>query len=83
MKKVPDVSVHSTKTELLLVYLCQKAPAKKKLFKFVSLYIQMVILALILKRARIKALVKDKRSTEEAFGSYVEVKLPYLFAAAL
>ncbi|WVZ57254.1 hypothetical protein U9M48_007659 [Paspalum notatum var. saurae] len=33
---------------------------------------QMVILALILKRARIKALVKDKRSTEEAFGSYVE-----------
>ncbi|TVU46596.1 hypothetical protein EJB05_06139, partial [Eragrostis curvula] len=33
---------------------------------------QMVILALILKRARIKALVKDKRSTEEAFGTYVE-----------
>ncbi|CAL4923112.1 unnamed protein product [Urochloa decumbens] len=33
---------------------------------------QLVILALILKRARIKALVKDKRSTEEAFGTYVE-----------
>jgi hypothetical protein len=33
----------------------------------------MVILSLILKRARIKALVKDKRSTEEAFGTYVEV----------
>ncbi|XP_062211512.1 uncharacterized protein LOC133912675 isoform X2 [Phragmites australis] len=33
---------------------------------------QMVILALILKRTRIKALVKDKRSTEEAFGTYVE-----------
>ncbi|KAF8728956.1 hypothetical protein HU200_018257 [Digitaria exilis] len=33
---------------------------------------QMVILALILKRARIKAVVKDKRSTEEAFGTYVE-----------
>ncbi|KAF0922304.1 hypothetical protein E2562_031798 [Oryza meyeriana var. granulata] len=33
---------------------------------------QMVILSLILKRARIKALVKDKRSTEEAFGTYVE-----------
>jgi len=35
----------------------------------------MVILALILKRARVKALVKDKRSTEEAFGTYVEVIL--------
>uniref|UniRef100_A0A0E0KEY6 NAD(P)-binding domain-containing protein n=1 Tax=Oryza punctata TaxID=4537 RepID=A0A0E0KEY6_ORYPU len=33
---------------------------------------QMVILSLILKRARIKALVKDRRSTEEAFGTYVE-----------
>ncbi|XP_066378803.1 uncharacterized protein [Miscanthus floridulus] len=33
---------------------------------------QMVILALILKRARTKALVKDKRTTEEAFGTYVE-----------
>uniref|UniRef100_N1R4M3 NAD(P)-binding domain-containing protein n=1 Tax=Aegilops tauschii TaxID=37682 RepID=N1R4M3_AEGTA len=33
---------------------------------------QMVILSLILKRARIKALVKDKRSTGEAFGTYVE-----------
>ncbi|KAL5219246.1 hypothetical protein ABZP36_019930 [Zizania latifolia] len=33
---------------------------------------QMVILSLILKRARIKAFVKDKRSTEEAFGTYVE-----------
>lgn len=33
---------------------------------------QMVILLLILKRTRIKALVKDKRSTEEAFGTYVE-----------
>jgi uncharacterized protein YbjT (DUF2867 family) len=32
----------------------------------------MVILSLILKRARIKALVKDRRSTEEAFGTYVE-----------
>ncbi|XP_066378791.1 sanguinarine reductase-like isoform X6 [Miscanthus floridulus] len=33
---------------------------------------EMVILALILKRARTKALVKDKRTTEEAFGTYVE-----------
>jgi len=35
----------------------------------------MVILALILKRAKTKALVKDKRTTEEAFGTYVEVTL--------
>ncbi|OQU92406.1 hypothetical protein SORBI_3001G340600 [Sorghum bicolor] len=34
--------------------------------------LKMVILALILKRARTKALVKDKRTTEEAFGTYVE-----------
>uniref|UniRef100_A0A0D9VV65 NAD(P)-binding domain-containing protein n=1 Tax=Leersia perrieri TaxID=77586 RepID=A0A0D9VV65_9ORYZ len=33
---------------------------------------KMVMLSLILKRARIKALVKDRRSTEEAFGTYVE-----------
>lgn len=34
---------------------------------------QMVILSLILKRARIKALVKDKKASVDAFGSYVEV----------
>ncbi|XVF25201.1 hypothetical protein REPUB_Repub13aG0192900 [Reevesia pubescens] len=33
---------------------------------------QMVILSLIIKRTRIKALVKDKRSANEAFGTYVE-----------
>nr|XP_016441201.1 PREDICTED: uncharacterized protein LOC107766837 isoform X2 [Nicotiana tabacum] len=33
---------------------------------------QMVILSLIIKRARIKALVKDKRVAMEAFGTYVE-----------
>lgn len=33
----------------------------------------MVILSLIVKRARIKALVKDKRAALEAFGTYVEV----------
>lgn len=33
---------------------------------------QMVILSLIVKKARIKALVKDKRVALEAFGSYVE-----------
>ncbi|CAL8131272.1 unnamed protein product [Prunus armeniaca] len=33
---------------------------------------QMVILSLIVKRARIKALVKDKRAALEAFGTYVE-----------
>lgn len=45
------------------------------LIQVAFLLFQLVILALILKRARIKALVKDKRSTEEAFGTYVEVKL--------
>lgn len=44
-------------------------------FQLICSYFQMVILSLILKRARIKALVKDKRSTEEAFGTYVEVTL--------
>lgn len=34
---------------------------------------QMVILSLIVKRARVKALVKDKRTAMEAFGTYVEV----------
>ncbi|KAJ3672520.1 hypothetical protein LUZ60_007241 [Juncus effusus] len=34
--------------------------------------VQMVILSLIVKRARIKALVKDKRAALEAFGTYVE-----------
>ncbi|TYI81403.1 hypothetical protein E1A91_D05G151600v1 [Gossypium mustelinum] len=34
--------------------------------------IQMVILSLIVKRARVKALVKDKRLANEAFGTYVE-----------
>ncbi|RVW52065.1 hypothetical protein CK203_079599 [Vitis vinifera] len=34
---------------------------------------QMVILSLIVKRSRIKALVKDKRAAMEAFGTYVEV----------
>ncbi|KAL8153441.1 hypothetical protein V2J09_011201 [Rumex salicifolius] len=33
---------------------------------------QMVILSLIVKRARVKALVKDKRAAMEAFGNYVE-----------
>ncbi|XP_020219341.1 uncharacterized protein LOC109802397 isoform X1 [Cajanus cajan] len=33
---------------------------------------QMVILSLIVKKARVKALVKDKRVALEAFGSYVE-----------
>ncbi|KAJ8479250.1 hypothetical protein OPV22_022977 [Ensete ventricosum] len=33
---------------------------------------QMIILSLILKRARIKALVKDKRAALDAFGTYVE-----------
>ncbi|MED6106623.1 hypothetical protein PIB30_006251 [Stylosanthes scabra] len=33
---------------------------------------QMVILSLIVKRIRIKALVKDKRAALEAFGTYVE-----------
>lgn len=33
----------------------------------------MVILSLIVKRIRVKALVKDKRAAMEAFGTYVEV----------
>ncbi|XP_078429458.1 NAD(P)-binding Rossmann-fold superfamily protein isoform X1 [Wolffia australiana] len=33
---------------------------------------QMVILALIVNRARVKALVRDKQAAVEAFGSYVE-----------
>ena len=33
----------------------------------------MVILSLIVKRTRVKALVKDKQTALEAFGSYVEV----------
>lgn len=33
---------------------------------------QMVILSLIVKRARVKALVKDKKTATEAFGTYVE-----------
>ncbi|XP_055834753.1 uncharacterized protein LOC129903240 isoform X1 [Solanum dulcamara] len=33
---------------------------------------QMIILSLIIKRTRIKALVKDKRAAMEAFGTYVE-----------
>ncbi|ONK74988.1 uncharacterized protein A4U43_C03F12150 [Asparagus officinalis] len=33
---------------------------------------QMVILLLILRRARVKALVKDKRAATDAFGTYVE-----------
>lgn len=33
---------------------------------------QMVILSLIVKRARVKALVKDKRPAMESFGTYVE-----------
>ncbi|PSS18097.1 Sanguinarine reductase [Actinidia chinensis var. chinensis] len=33
---------------------------------------QMVILSLIVKRTRVKALVKDKRAAVEAFGTYVE-----------
>lgn len=34
---------------------------------------QMVILSLIVKKARVKALVKDKRVALGAFGNYVEV----------
>lgn len=34
----------------------------------------MVILSLIVKRARVKALVKDKRAAIESFGTYVEVR---------
>ena len=34
---------------------------------------QMVILSLIVKKARVKALVKDKKAALEAFGLYVEV----------
>lgn len=34
---------------------------------------QLVILSLIIKRTRIKALVEDKRAAMEAFGTYVEV----------
>jgi len=33
----------------------------------------MVILLLILRRARVKTLVKDKRAAIDAFGTYVEV----------
>ncbi|XP_057977714.1 uncharacterized protein LOC131164491 isoform X1 [Malania oleifera] len=33
---------------------------------------QMVVLSLIVKRIRVKALVKDKRAAVEAFGTYVE-----------
>jgi hypothetical protein len=33
----------------------------------------MVILSLIVKKTRVKALVKDKRAALEAFGTYVEV----------
>ncbi|GER45039.1 NAD(P)-binding Rossmann-fold superfamily protein [Striga asiatica] len=33
---------------------------------------QMIILSLIIKRVRVKALVKDKRVASEAFGTYVE-----------
>lgn len=47
---------------------------------FLSIYIffglslqQMIILSLIVKRARVKTLVKDKRAAMEAFGTYVEV----------
>ena len=43
----------------------------------------MVILSLIVKRTRVKALVKDKRAALEAFGTYVEVRVnpfvPYMF----
>lgn len=38
----------------------------------------MVILLLIVKRIRVKALVKDKRAAVEAFGTYVEVGLATL-----
>ncbi|XP_021902977.1 uncharacterized protein LOC110818402 isoform X2 [Carica papaya] len=34
---------------------------------------QMIILQLIVKRARVKALVKDKKTAMEAFGTYVEL----------
>ena len=40
----------------------------------------MVILSLIVKRARVKALVKDKKAALEAFGTYVEVgEISFLF----
>lgn len=40
----------------------------------------MVILTLIIKRIRVKALVKDKRAAVEAFGTYVEVGPCYIAA---
>lgn len=40
--------------------------------------LQMIILQLIVKRLRVKALVKDRRVAMEAFGSYVEVDSSYL-----
>lgn len=43
----------------------------------------MVILLLIVKRIRVKALVKDKRAAVEAFGTYVEVGLATLLATLL
>lgn len=44
-----------------------------KTLELVFWIMQMVILPLIVKRTRVKALVKDKRVALEAFGSYVEV----------
>lgn len=41
--------------------------------------LQMIILQLIVKRLRVKALVKDKRVAMEAFGSYVEVDARIFF----
>lgn len=38
----------------------------------------MIILQLIVKRLRVKALVKDKRIAMEAFGAYVEVDACFL-----
>lgn len=35
---------------------------------------QTIILSLIIKRIRVKALVKDKRAAMESFGTYVEVR---------
>lgn len=44
---------------------------------------QMIILQLIVKRLRVKALVKDKRVAMEAFGAYVEVKSALLTNCSL
>ncbi|KAE8655372.1 hypothetical protein F3Y22_tig00117032pilonHSYRG00234 [Hibiscus syriacus] len=50
---------------------CQKMDQSCKI-RMRRRIIPMVILSLIVKRIKVKALVKDKRSAKEAFGTYVE-----------